>query len=105
MTTNPERSKCSTRRLATIAAIISAGVIHPLAHAVAQREGDGLGDVVGLRGRELRRVCHAGQDIAAEVERSKNEPAAETSAGTFAATFRSGCLAALELEGVRLKEI
>ena len=29
-----------------------ASVIHPLAPAVAQREGDSFGDVVGLRGRE-----------------------------------------------------
>jgi len=48
-----------------------ASVIHPLAPAVAQREGDGLGDVVGLRGRQLVGVGHAGR-LAAEMERSKN---------------------------------
>ena len=34
-----------------------ASVVHPFAPAVAQREGYSLGDVVGLRGCELRRVC------------------------------------------------
>ena len=48
-----------------------ASVVHPLAPAVAQREGDSLGDVVGLRGRELLGVSHAGR-LAAEVERSQN---------------------------------
>ena len=48
-----------------------ASVIHPLAPAVAQREGDSFGDVVGLRGREG--VGHADR-LAAEMERSKNWP-------------------------------
>lgn len=50
-----------------------ASVIHPLAPAVAQREGDSLGDIVGLRGRELLGVGHAGR-LAAGRERSKNTP-------------------------------
>jgi hypothetical protein len=48
-----------------------ASVIHPLAPAVAQRVGDG----VGLRGCEIVGVCHGGR-LAAEMERSKNGMAA-----------------------------
>jgi len=52
-----------------------AGVVRPLAPAVAQREGDGFGQVLGLRGCQLLGVGHAGR-LAAEMERSKNGPGA-----------------------------
>ena len=48
ITTKPQRSRCSTSRLATIVAMISAKVVHALSPAVAQRERQRVGDVFGL---------------------------------------------------------
>jgi hypothetical protein len=50
MTTKPDRSKCSTKRLATIADMNSSALWTPLATLKTLREGERVGEVFG-RGR------------------------------------------------------
>jgi hypothetical protein len=51
MMTKPDRSRRSTRRLATIVHEL-AGVVLPLAAVEAKREREGVGKVLGAGGRE-----------------------------------------------------
>jgi len=53
ITTNPARSKCSTRRRATTSAMISSALCARLRPWKAQREGKRVGDVPGGCGRQL----------------------------------------------------
>src|SRR5271170_2827630 len=59
MMTNPDRSKCSTRRSGDDARHDLPAVPNPLSATVAQREGERLGEVVGRGGREVDGLGHA----------------------------------------------
>ncbi len=76
MTTKPERSKCSTSRLAHDRRHHLASVVRPLAPAVAQREGERVGEVFGLGGSEAIGVWH-GRTIARVGEQRKNDQRVE----------------------------
>ena len=55
MTTNPDRSRCSTRRLATIFEMSLVGVVDALAALKAQREGQRVCDVFWRGGERVSR--------------------------------------------------
>jgi hypothetical protein len=71
MTMKPERSRCSTRRLAHDRGHHLSGVMRPLAPAVAQREGERIGEVVGAGGREAVGVGHEPR-LSRQREQDKN---------------------------------
>ena len=83
MTTKPARSKCSTRRLATISAMISSALWTRLRPWKRSAIGQRVGEVGRIRGGKLLSV-HQGR-IAERSERNKNT-------ASSSANVRSGVL-------------
>jgi hypothetical protein len=67
----PGALQCRYELLGNDASHNLVGAVRPLATVELQRVGDRLGQVLGLRGCELRCIGRAGS-LAAETERSKN---------------------------------
>ena len=66
MTTKPARSKCSTRRFATIPAMISSAFVNALAALEAQSERERVGEIARISGRELvDEIGHAAENSGA----------------------------------------
>ena len=65
MTTKPARSKCSTKRSATISAIILVGIVDALAYGKAQGERERVGEV-GRFGRVWSLASGRGKPIESE---------------------------------------
>ena len=60
-TTKPGALQCLYKLLGDDASHHLVSAVRPLACVKLQRVGDSLGDVLGLRGRQLLGVAHAGQ--------------------------------------------
>ena len=70
--TKPDAFRCRASRSAVIRAMMSSAVMHPLASRVAEREGQGIGDLAGHGPAEGRLIGHRGtaEDCLEEQERS-----------------------------------